>query len=427
MNPKTKYEKQVVKLSKQLPELTEAQKKWGINKSRYPILYHNQKYIWCSECGKKITKKEVEALENSQGGVTCPHCGQELKYDSREYYGFKHNYHNGLCFIQTLKNHTVIRYCYCNTHHEKTTNASYEFFDAFQIWFSPNGKMKIMSRDMCSSYYAWFNFYKAMSIKKCLPRFLEYNATYINVYPLMKVNKTIKRNGFTGKFHDIKPDVFFKGLLSNPGFEYLLKTKQFTLLKYMSDTNFKYINVVRLCKKNGYLIDNPRYYFDYIQMIERLGKDIHSPRWICPKDLKKAHDNANEKLAKIREKERMGFYIEKCNAYEDEYAKEKERFFDLSFQDQENDIIITPLKTVREFLDEYLHMHHCVWSNEYYKKKDSLILSAKQNGVRLETIEVSLNSFNVLQCYGAHNQFTEKHDLILKLINANMNLIKEAC
>ena len=46
-------------------------------------------------------------------------------------------------------------------------------------------------------------------------------------------------------------------------------------------------------------------------------------------------------------------------------------------------------------------MQHCVFTNEYYLKADSLILSATIDGKRIETIEVSLKRMEVVQSRGA--------------------------
>lgn len=76
-------------------------------------------------------------------------------------------------------------------------------------------------------------------------------------------------------------------------------------------------------------------------------------------------------------------------------------------------------------LDEADHMHHCVMSNEYYKKEDSLIMSAKEQGERLETIEVNLKTMKVVQSYGKYNSLTKRHAEILRLVNSNLNKIAE--
>ena len=83
------------------------------------------------------------------------------------------------------------------------------------------------------------------------------------------------------------------------------------------------------------------------------------------------------------------------------------------------------IKTIKEMQDEADHMHHCVMSNEYYKKEDSLIMSAKEQGERLETIEVNLKTMKVVQSYGKYNSLTERHAEILRLVNSNLNKIAE--
>ena len=70
-------------------------------------------------------------------------------------------------------------------------------------------------------------------------------------------------------------------------------------------------------------------------------------------------------------------------------------------------------------------MHHCVGTNGYYKKADSLILSATIDGKRIETVEVSLSQLKVIQSRGVCNKQTEYHDKIVRLVNDNMPLIQK--
>lgn len=70
-------------------------------------------------------------------------------------------------------------------------------------------------------------------------------------------------------------------------------------------------------------------------------------------------------------------------------------------------------------------MHHCVYANKYYDKPNSLILSARINDKRIETVEVDLKQMKVVQCYGACDKFTLYHDRIVNLVNNNMNMIKQ--
>lgn len=73
-------------------------------------------------------------------------------------------------------------------------------------------------------------------------------------------------------------------------------------------------------------------------------------------------------------------------------------------------------------------MHHCVFSNEYYKDENSLIFSAMVHGVKTETIEVSLDTMQVVQCRGKLNMDSEYHDEILRVMRKNIPLIaKRMC
>lgn len=69
-------------------------------------------------------------------------------------------------------------------------------------------------------------------------------------------------------------------------------------------------------------------------------------------------------------------------------------------------------------------MHHCVFTNNYYKKDKSLILSATIDGERIETIEFSLETLKVIQSRGKFNQITEYHERIIHLVETNSMLIR---
>ena len=82
------------------------------------------------------------------------------------------------------------------------------------------------------------------------------------------------------------------------------------------------------------------------------------------------------------------------------------------------------LESVQEYLEEGKALHHCVFTNEYYLKEQSLILSARIDGKRIETIEVSLETMKVIQCRGLQNKSSEYHDRIIDLVNRNIRQIQ---
>jgi len=64
----------------------------------------------------------------------------------------------------------------------------------------------------------------------------------------------------------------------------------------------------------------------------------------------------------------------------------------------------------------------------YYQKRDSLILSArnKVDGQRVETVELNLKTFAVMQSRGVQNSVTPYHNEIVGLVNQNIGLFKQA-
>ena len=102
---------------------------------------------------------------------------------------------------------------------------------------------------------------------------------------------------------------------------------------------------------------------------------------------------------------------------------ELDKFFGITFTD--GTIQVHVLESVQEHLEEGVSMHHCVFSNAYYLKEDSLILSATIEGKRIETIEVSLRTLEVVQSRGVCNKNTEYHEQIVNLVNANSRLIRQ--
>ena len=115
--------------------------------------------------------------------------------------------------------------------------------------------------------------------------------------------------------------------------------------------------------------------------------------------------------------------MQEAVAEEETYKRTKSKFFGLAFTD--GTIEIRVLESVAEFVEEGLHMKHCVFTNGYYLKKDSLILSATIEGKRIETVEVSLKTLNVVQSRGVCNSNTEYHDRIISLVNSNMKQIRQ--
>ena len=158
-------------------------------------------------------------------------------------------------------------------------------------------------------------------------------------------------------------------------------------------------------------------------MLRRLGKDIHSPKYVCPENLQEAHDTAQRKLQRKQDKEAEAQRRQKAIENEERFQELKAPFFGITFTD--GVIQVKVLESVQEYLEEGKALHHCVFDNAYYLKENSLILSATIEGKRIETIELSLKTMEVLQSRGLCNKNTEYHEQIVNLVNANIRLITQ--
>ena len=122
-----------------------------------------------------------------------------------------------------------------------------------------------------------------------------------------------------------------------------------------------------------------------------------------------AHDNATRKIETIHEKERAEqrrrWEIERREREQqrqlqrekdaEDFIANKSKFFGLVITDEE--IIIKVLESIDEYYSEGKAQNICVFGSEYYKKADTLILSARIGGEIIETVEVDLRTLKVVQ------------------------------
>ena len=224
---------------------------------------------------------------------------------------------------------------------------------------------------------------------------------------------------------------------NNPVAENLYKERSplFAHLIYQT-YNKQVCRAITIAKRHGFMFDqtNTSIWFDMVRAMVRLRADFHNPVFVAPKDLQATHDLFINRLRRKQEEERRKAAIElkmsetdrklmREKRINDAYIKRRKRFYDMVLTDGLIDVRV--LIDVPAFKAEAEEMHHCVYTSEYYKKPYSLILSARINDKRIETIEVDLTNYTIKQCYGKHDQFTMYHQRILDLVNAQMDTIKQ--
>lgn len=244
-------------------------------------------------------------------------------------------------------------------------------------------------------------------------------------YPRVTVTDILKRNGWRNDFvkKGISVVKAMIQLLTNSIAETIVKQGQINVFKYMlkrGDRQLPYMYVLNICHRNGYIINDASMWFDYMDLLSEFHLDTHNARYVCPTDLKHEHDRLMVKKQKIEEQKTL----EQKENENRKYMREKQAFLGLCFEG--DGIIVSVLQSVKDFYEEGEAMHHCVYSNGYYKKKNSLILSAKKDGKRIETIEVNLKTFKIIQSRAVCNQTSEYHNSIIELVNRNMGLIRRA-
>ena len=164
---------------------------------------------------------------------------------------------------------------------------------------------------------------------------------------------------------------------------------------------------------------------DYIDLLEYFHLDTHNPHYVCPKNLKAAHDSIHKRKEKAEARRKAENERKNAIKWEAEYKATKGMYFGICFGNE--DIQIAVITSVADMAEEGAFMHHCVYSNRYFDREDSLILSARdKDGNRIETIELNLKTFEVVQSCGKCNSTTEYHDQILSLVKENIGLFRKA-
>lgn len=147
----------------------------------------------------------------------------------------------------------------------------------------------------------------------------------------------------------------------------------------------RYLNTANSCNPTI----NVYYYFDYLTMLDQLGTpaDDHTR---YPKDLRKAHDDAMNKLNAIkREKDEQSF---------------SKRYQELKRLEWSKDgILVIAPKSAQEILDEGESLHHCVGSyiDKVLKGDTSILFVRTDKATPLYTMEYK--GGHIIQVRGVYN------------------------
>lgn len=427
MKPKTKLQKQVVELSAQLPKITEKQAEWAYKKCFYNYATRLRKNLYCLECGHSW-KDDSPQWHNEIMDCFCPKCESELKMVNHNGNFRKTEYFS---VLTTKGNFQIQRVIIVHKDMKKKIPAKTCFIEVIQHWIGTDGKKTTLSL-ACSGMSMYFDqwIYGSGLQTRANSNNSHYrdNINVSTVFPERKILPIIKRNGFKGSFYDIPIHKLFSMLIKDPLAENFLKTKQISLLKYYSQAKGQisatWLTPIKICIRNNYIIKDISTWMDYVQLLIFFNKDLRNAKYVCPNDLKLAHDRLVAKKRVIQRREKLEQMKQEIEDAQVQYIAQKKMFFGLEFVSK--NITVKVIENVLDFMDEGDELNHCVFTNEYYKKPDSLVLSARIENKPIETVEISLTDLKIIQARGKGNKVTKHHKEIVNIVNSNMHRIKKA-
>lgn len=420
MKPKTRLQREVAELIPSIKPMSPDQEQYGQIHcfDHIAFLRSGGKEAICSECGHRFMPASTEARR-----YRCPQCGMVIK-PTRKHRSVRRD-KSYYMVIDKAGRFQVLRWFLFEAVYKAGKEAWYDSYEVSRIFIAPEGRVRV-ERSRASGYYIdSFSLSSDLEIRAGADSVLDDILPYA-VYHRKRIIPELRMRGFNGSLHGMAPVRLIEALLHDSKAETLIKCGQYRLLAHFlcnrSEPIAYYWPSIKICIRNGYTVKDGSMWCDMLSALRYLGKDLHSPRYVCPPDLKEAHDEymrMSERKSRMEAAEKRR--LDRAKA-DDAYLKEKAAFLGIALTDGE--IHIEPLQSVNEFEEEGKAMHHCVYLNEYYRKP-SLILSARIDGKRIETVEVSLKSFKVVQSRGLCNKNTEYHDRIIRLVQENMGMIRK--
>lgn len=398
MKPRNKKQEQILAMSGQLRPLTTAQKQWALTHTinNYALKFKKGKAV-CLICGHEWEAKE--------GMCRCPHCGAKVEVKATTQRVVRErSYFN---IVTTVKDFQVIRMFLMIVEFRKGMKANPGFVEIGSYWIDKHGHTTVVGLQRTLGHYIdSFALGSPLEIRQSNEAFYHIAGQW--VYPHIRVTEIIKRNGFKNYPFFIHPVTLFKQLLTNPKAETLMKSGDMELLRHLCRNPLevdKYWDTIKVAKRAGYKVKDSQMWFDYIHMLDRMGRDLHSPTLVAPKDLKAVHDEYVAKAERQRIKEQKEKDRQQAIKDQKEFEELKSPYFGLEMTDGE--IKIHTLDTIDEYYEVGTSQRLCVASSKYYLKSNSLVFVAVISNKVVATVEISLEDYSIIQCRAFANGVCE--------------------
>lgn len=441
MKPKTEIERKLVGYANTLPPIDKDILEWGeVNLFKPSAYYHRlrgkKQEMWCQCCGHH---EPCEKMDSVLAEWECPHCGKVCKVETwmKNSSAIISVY---MSVMTVYKGMQVIRTVELFRDNSGKASTQYYVAERYHNWITEKGAEIITSRPYHRS--SWYMHWEAgpYEIKKHNQRCSGYYyyddlfaVEHNYQYPKIELAVYMRKKGI-GKVlvkHLVKGKGSFTNALSRwikePYYETLYKQDRglfWYFIKCYGRSLANYKEQVKIARRHHYKFEDITMWLDYVDELKQLGLDTHSPHYLCPSNLVEAHARTTARIERKKQALELVVELPKIEKAEPDYAKHIKPYLALCFKVK--DIEVKVLPTVKSVWEEGARMHHCIYRMGYYKRSDTLLLSARHatTGRRIESIEVNLKSYKVMQSRGLQNKITEEHNTILQLMADNMHTIE---
>lgn len=443
MKPRSRIEQHFCDLANTMPPYSRSHEviDWA-KENAFPSISYYWKHrwsseIWCQCCGHR-EPCEDSLLVMQAAGYTCPKCGAKTSVEPYNRINPSTNLGRYVTVFDVVDGVQVLRAF--EVFRENTGNSEtwYGIAELYQCWINDNGREVITTRRYSRSPYHFGWDYSALySIghhNSGGSGYYSYDDVYTPgenyIFPKMKFAKYFRNVRLTKRTvmslmktnrSDITQTLAY--VLNEPYLESLKKTGYENLYLHLLRTRKKFSDYrasVNICHRNCYHIPNPDLWLDYIDNLRELGLDTHNAHYVCPANLLEAHKQMLARVERKRSKIEFENRMSDIAKEEPQYKQMRQAFFGLCISG--NGFNVVCIKSVKEVFYEAKALHHCMFTNSYYKKQDSLLLSARSSdtGEPIESLEVSLRDFSILQCRGDHNKETDYHKQIVEVVSQHL-------
>lgn len=416
MKPRTKLQQRVFRNAQNLDLITPDQKRYALNDCLEHSAFVTKNKAFCIDCGERFDKSLIK-----RNRVVCPHCNTKLNVVETMKTTLKQQ--SILAVGEVYGEFQVIRYFMTEASHKIGTARKTAVYEILQHWILEDGKREVVARhhnfNWCQDSWSGFLEIRNKSLSK-------YECYHYKTFPGSRFKQMYAMFGINANLQGLTFLEAIKIISENPKAETLVKTKQYNLLNYYQHHRWainEFWNSIKICIRNKYIVKDASLYIDYLELLKYFKKDLRSPKYLFPKDVKKEHDRLVAKKREIQRKIENEHRKQRIAKDQIHYQTNKGHFFGLAFA--HGKLKIEVLAHVAQFLENGDKLKHCVYTNEYYKREESLCFQALYNGELIETIEVSLTDFTILQSRGLNNLPSKHNAKIAELMNKNIDKIKE--